>query len=462
MVFKLNLNSKMSKEVEDIYCSNCNKKCDQSLMLSCDHNLCMNCAAENLIKNESQGINKIQYIICDLCQKKTEIDTNTSKEVLSFGFINSNKKIKNNFINKNNSNKKNLLIDTMHNKYSFNSIPKKNKRFKTSNNSINSKNKSKNKIEKIENNLTSPMNIQYYNTNFNPICNTNNINTFSKYDVIEFKDNIINNKTICNDHGEPITYICLDCMSQCICVECIIHGIHRNHEVLNIKKAYPLIYEKTKEISNHINSTINELNSTQKNIERKAGEINALNARCKIDIKRAFDELRNLLNKKENEIIERTEYNLNNNLNELNTYNQIIKNKITLLNKLNETVNAYLMRKDELNLINFYSENKNKILAQTELNEINNINDLNINSFSNLKIEIDKSSFDAMISSINSLNYEINTLKGFDIRNRYNLGKFTAKRNLYGSGGILNLENNFNITNEYKNQKGKKKKTKKV
>ena len=80
----------MSNEEEEIFCSNCGIKCDQSLMLRCNHNLCMNCAAENLVKNESEGINKIQYIICDICQTKTEIDTNTSKEVLSFGLINSN------------------------------------------------------------------------------------------------------------------------------------------------------------------------------------------------------------------------------------------------------------------------------------------------------------------------------------------------------------------------------------
>ena len=36
------------------------------------------------------------------------------------------------------------------------------------------------------------------------------------------------------------------------------------------------------------------------------------------------------------------------------------------------------MRKDELNLINFYTENKNKILAQTEIDELNNLNNMNI------------------------------------------------------------------------------------
>ena len=408
----------MSNEVEEIFCSNCNIKCDQSLMLRCNHNLCMNCASENLIRNESEGINKSQYIICDICQTKTEIDTNTSKEILSFGLINS----------KNNNN--NIDININNNKDIEN-----NPRFYTSYNNSNNNN---------INNISPSENLIYFNTNIIDKENNNFNNIYSKYDINEIKSNLnlINNKTICQEHNEPITYLCLDCMSKCICTECVVHGVHRNHEVLNIKKAYPLIYNKTQEISNIICSRIKELNLTQKNIEQKKREINNLNSKCKIDIRQAFDELRNLLNKKEKEIINKTENTLNDNFNELNTYNQIINSKIILLNRLNETVNAYLMRKDELNLINFYTENKNKILTQTELNEINNINDLNINSLSNLKIDIDKSSFDAMISAINTLNFDINTFKGFDIRNIYSLGKFQAKRNLYGYEKIKIKEKN--------------------
>ncbi len=401
----------MSKE-EEISCSNCGMICDQTLLLSCDHNLCMNCAAANLVRNESPGMNKIQYIICDICQQKTEIDTNTSKEVLSLGLngLNKNKgQIEDNFNNQNFDIDKDEKYNTFH---------EEEKRFNTYENNMN--------LNNDINNLTSPVNIVYFNTNNN---NMNNLS--SKLDIADLKNNI-NRSDICQDHGEPITYLCLDCMSKCICSECVVHGIHRNHEVLNIKKAYPLIYNKTQEIGNHISSKIKELYNTQRNIEQKKNELNNLNNKCKIDIRQAFDELRSLLNKKEKEIMNKTENTLNDNMNELDTYNHIIQSKILLLNKLVETVNVYLMRKNELNLINFYTENKNKILAQTELNEINDINNINIEGMSNLKIDIDKSSFDAMISAINTLNFEINTFKGFNIENRHNLGKFIANRNLFG------------------------------
>ena len=421
----------MSNE-EDISCSNCGIKCEQTLLLSCDHNLCMNCAANNLVKNELPGMNKTQYIICDICKQKTEIDTNTSKEVLSLGLNGLNK-----------------------NKIDF----EENLNYKIEGNNNTFKEYAQNSLMDSNNynyNYTSPVNLDY----LNDMNNNNNLyNLSSKYDITDIKYNLQKNN-ICQTHGEPITYLCLDCMSKCICSECVVHGIHRNHEVLNIKKAYPLIYNKTQEIGNHINSRIKELNITQKNIEQKKKEINTLNNKCRIDIRQAFDELRNLLNKKEKEILEKAENSLNDNINELDTYNHIIQSKILLLNKLNETVNVYLMRKDELNLINFYTENKNKILAQTELNEINNINNLNLQEMSNLKIDIDKNSFDAMISAINTLNFEINSFKGIDIGNKYNLGKFTANRNLYGNNSLK--DENENLREEInKNKKNLKNKNKK-
>ena len=425
----------MSKE-EEICCSNCGIICDQTLLLSCDHNLCMNCAANNLVRNELPGMNKIQYIICDICQQKTEIDTNTSKEVLSLGLNNLNKN--NEEVEKN--------FDNI-NEYEYNTFQENNQKLNLQNSLMNSNN---------NNDFESPVNIVYFNTNNN---NLNNLS--SKYDITDIKNNI-NRSNICQDHGEPITYLCLDCMSKCICSECVVHGIHRNHEVLNIKKAYPLIYNKTQEIGNHINTKIKELFITQKNIEQKKKEIGNLNNKCRIDIRQVFDELRSLLNKKEKEIMDKTENTLNDNINELNTYNHIIQSKILLLNKLSETVNVYLMRKNELSLINFYTENKNKILSQTEFNEINDINELNLEGMSNLKIDIDKCSFDAMISAINTLNFEINTFRGFDVKNRHNLGKFTAKRNLYGNKSEQENFNNLKNENENKNEKEalKKKKNK--
>ena len=65
-----------------------------------------------------------------------------------------------------------------------------------------------------------------------------------------------------------------------------------------------------------------------------------LNQKCKNDLKYAKN-------------IENT---LNDNLNELNNFNNLIQKRLTM-NKLIEKINSYLMKKKEINLINFYTEN---------------------------------------------------------------------------------------------------------
>ena len=390
---------------EDIFCSQCNCKTDQALMLSCEHNLCMNCAAKYLSRENPQSSSIRQYIICDICGSKTEIDNQTSKEILSTVLkdLNLNPDLIN--INNNNQNTNdNNLPNNINNAY---------------NNEI------------------------IFNPNDYPNNNINNL--------LIANSNVVNLKNLCRDHGEPISYLCLDCMSKCICSECIVHGIHRNHDVLNIKKAYPLILGKTQDLHRLVGDKINELNNERRNIEQKKSDIGTINQRCKNEIKNAFQVIRLRLSEKEKEIMEKMESTLKDNLNELNTYFHVIQGKIATLNKIIDSLNAHLMRKDELTLINYYCDNKNNILSQIE--NIDNNKCFNLNAISDLKINVDKNSFNNMLTSLNNLDFEINSCRGIDIENQFDNGKYAAQRNLYGidykCGDNSSMYNrNRNINNE--------------
>ena len=397
---------------EDIFCSQCNCKTDQALMLSCDHNLCMNCAAKYLSKDNSQLSNKKQYVTCEICGSKTEIDNETSREILSTVLKNLN--LSPNILNLNSS-------QNNDNFYSENINPNLN---------INNPNNMSNN-EIIISSMNNPNNNNFNNGLFD--INNNNFNNTNG--LLIANSNIVYQKNLCHEHGEPISYLCLDCMSKCICSECIVHGIHHNHDVLNIKKAYPLILSKTQDLHKYISEKVSELNDSKRNLEQKKSNIGIINQRCKNEIKNAFQIIRIRLNEKEKEIIEKTESTLRDNINELNTYAHVIQGKIATLNKIIDTLNAHMMRKDELTLINFYCDNKNNILSQIEMNENKGI--FNINAISDLKINIDKNSFDNMLISLNNLNFEINSFKGIDINNQFDNGKYIAQRNLYG----MNLKN---------------------
>ncbi len=369
---------------EDIFCSQCNCKTDQALMLSCEHNLCMNCAAKYLSRENPQASSLRQYIICDICGSKTEIDNQTSKEILSTVLKDLN--LNPDLINANNNNQ-----------------------------NVNDNN--------LSNNINNAYNNEIiFNSNDYPNNNINNL--------LIANSNIVNLKNLCRDHGEPISYLCLDCMSKCICSECIVHGIHRNHDVLNIKKAYPLILGKTQGLHRLVGDKINELNNERRNIEQKKSDIGIINQRCKNEIKNAFQVIRLRLSEKEKEIMEKMESILKDNLNELNTYFHVIQGKIATLNKIIDSLNAHLMRKDELTLINYYCDNNNNILSQIE--NIDNNKCFNLNAISDLKINVDKNSFNNMLTSLNNLDFEINSCRGIDIGNQFDNGKYAAQRNLYG------------------------------
>ena len=380
---------------DDIYCAKCNKSTEETLLLSCQHNLCIPCAAENLSR-QNQNNNNEQIIICDICKSQTEIDSETSKEILSY-VINTNQKLFDNNSNSNLNEQLNTLINN-------------------NNNLINKDN--------IEN--------DFLNNNDEQL----NISNFSK----------INNQTSNNNNFVNFTYFNNNNNS-----ECIVHGIHKTHEVITIKKAYPLIYNKTNELINYVQDKIKEINITNGNLEKKKIDIANINDKIKSDIKNAFEEIRIKLGMKEKEIIEKSESTLMDNIQEINTYGRILQSKAISLNKIIETLNAYLMRKDELLLINFYVENKNKILNQSEVNELNKIPELE--NLSNLRIDLDKSSFDIMINALNNLHFEINTMKGFNYNLNYDTQKFLAQRNLYGYAYKNNIseENPLNFTNNFNN-----------
>ena len=154
--------------------------------------------------------------------------------------------------------------------------------------------------------------------------------------------------------------------------------------------------------------------------------------------------------------MDKAESALKDNYNELNTYYHVIQTKIASLDKILDTLNTYLMRKDELTLLNYYCENKTKIINQAEMNMMKNSNFIN-NNLSNFQINIDKNSFDNLLSALSGLQFEINNYSCL-IGNYMN--QFPSNRNLFN--GFENSKN-FNQNNgNQKNMRGNNKKVNSV
>ena len=79
-----------------------------------------------------------------------------------------------------------------------------------------------------------------------------NMSNFSRSNLLNTNYNNFNGvpipsaqkKEMCKEHQEEVTYFCFECLNKCICSDCVVHGIHKNHDVMNIKKAYPIMVDK--------------------------------------------------------------------------------------------------------------------------------------------------------------------------------------------------------------------------
>ena len=202
---------------------------------------------------------------------------------------------------------------------------------------------------------------------------------------------------------------------------------------------------------NSVSARIEEIRKVNNTLENKKKELCDSTNTIKQEMSNAFQEIRLKLQKKEKEIMEKTDIFLQEHIQELNTYSRILQSKIISMNKTLDTINSNIMRKDEVNLLNFYSDSFNKITHTTEA-EIPEIPDLN--NIYNMKIAINPTSFETMISNLNGLFLEITSMKGYEINKLNNSYKYSIRRDMYGSTPLHtngsannNMINSGNVNN---------------
>ena len=117
---------------------------------------------------------------------------------------------------------------------------------------------------------------------------------------------------------------------------------------------------------------------------------------------------------------------------------------MTTLGSLIDQINNIINTKNEFSTIDYFCENKNIILAQAELNEINNLTDLE--TFTNIKIEPDKITLNKMLDGMNNFHFNIININGIDIPNRVQLNSKRASEN-----NLNSFQNNNKINNIYNN-----------
>jgi hypothetical protein len=214
---------------------------------------------------------------------------------------------------------------------------------------------------------------------------------------------------------------------------------------MNVKRAYPVVVEKSDDLLFQVQNKISDIMSVQNSIDMKKKELVDNTNNIKQEMARAFEEIRLRFQKKEKEVMERAEIFLQEHLQEMNTYLRVLQSKVISLNKTIDNINSHITLRDEVSLLNFFSENRGRII-QTVETDLPDIPDFD--SIYNMKVNINKNSFDSMVNSLNAIHVEITSINGYEVNKIQNQQKYAIKRDMYGAKNANNYDNKgFNNSN---------------
>ena len=122
-------------------------------------------------------------------------------------------------------------------------------------------------------------------------------------------------------------------MTPPVCSECVIHGVHKGHNVQTIKKSYPLITDKLEDLVIHIGSKIDDLHVVEQRIEAWKRDLTDQTNTIKQKMANAFEDIRQRLEKKEWEIMANADNFQESKLNEMDGIIRILNGWAQVLNQ---------------------------------------------------------------------------------------------------------------------------------
>jgi len=163
----------------------------------------------------------------------------------------------------------------------------------------------------------------------------------------EISKNEQKESVFCKIHDEEGGFFyCKDCQSFNICVQCIVKGFHKNHNVLNLKNSQFSLRQKYEEILNKLKEKNDEFQKKEKILNENMEKAKNVQSHNKHLVGVYFHEIREILDKKEKEFIEKIE-------------------EISCKNTINMKNSGDLIRKS----VSFLEENLRNLMGLASSNE---------------------------------------------------------------------------------------------
>jgi len=183
---------------------------------------------------------------------------------------------------------------------------------------------------------------------------------------------ISNNPTqYCKNHpSEEVKCFCMDDYAAPICAECVVSGIHRNHNVQNIPNASNIIQEKLNDAVQTMTLKADQLSGTVQSFKKKRITLEELSNKQRNQMKGIFDDLRIKINNKEKEIGLYANQELDQSIREINSLEQQVAGRLQIINNNIDVIQTENIENSPLKLLSFYSNNYETINKLLEIEKM--------------------------------------------------------------------------------------------
>ncbi|KAL4468007.1 hypothetical protein ABPG72_015877 [Tetrahymena utriculariae] len=459
------------EDQDEIYqCYKCRNVADQALMMECQHHLCLNCASnqyKNLLKKQQndQSQDLIHSIDCENCHQSTPLPEESVKALLSINqdhdtfnnqyqsqqrSIYQNEQQTNNIQQDNFYHQQLLQLQQLQQQQQYQQQQHLAQQQNIPNRQLQQQQLYANQLP--QQNANDQMYSYRQNTfqhqqlpSFSNKQNFNNSAQSSPQQALsanflqdnQFHENVkasknkkksmeggnkasqnlSQNQSIQEKNNEETILYCSTCECQCFSLDEYLKGMHKNHIVNNVSKAYESLQEPIDDLRFKIKTRADLLIQDDARLNKKKKELSEVLEHCKNQIQKSFQEVILALQQKQQELIQSAEECVEDKFNEIDKGISKVHSNLQVLRDFDKNLEeAYYKQErniqNEIRAFNHYSENKTKILETIQLMDTNLFH--TIRDKVQYEFQLDTNTLYSHIDSIKRVKVEIFRLKGLE------------------------------------------------
>ena len=174
---------------------------------------------------------------------------------------------------------------------------------------------------------------------------------------------------MCYIHEEQAKIYCYNC-NTLICQVCIIDGDHENHEYVFVKKAASKTRKELMERLVPLNEGQKGIQDAIMIIEGVKSEVIAMDESMTASIKQSFQELRDILNRREKELLAETTATVEKKMNNLNMQQKKLEMSLGTIQSLAEFVERNIEKATDEELMTIHMQMMTRINEETEKQQL--------------------------------------------------------------------------------------------